>query len=173
MVLSMVIAAIAVMGATASAASAAPTTTCEASGTIKLSPGLSNTAAVQNVSVKGSLKNCSGEESAVTSGKLNAHLKTTEAVTCAALTSGAADEGKVILKFGKEGNPQGTFSMPVIEGPTAISGLVEEGGLFGGEAISGSVTESYTGSATCGVAEGKHKAKKVNKGTFSGTLTIS
>jgi hypothetical protein len=34
MVLSMVIAAIAVMGATASAASAAPTTTCEASGTI-------------------------------------------------------------------------------------------------------------------------------------------
>ena len=178
MVLSMVVAAIAVMGATASAASAAPTTTCENSGTIKLSPGLSATPQVQNVTVKGVLSNCVSSESSVTGGKYVGHLKTTEAIDCSALTgAGAADEGTIVLKLTpKEGaNSKGTFSMPIAEGTTALGGLIEEGeGIaFSGEAISGSATQAYTGGATCGVAEGKKKAKKVNKGSFTGSLTIS
>jgi hypothetical protein len=174
-IMSMAVVAIAVMGAAASSASAAPTTTCENSGTIKLSPGLTATPQIQNVTVKGILSNCTGEESAVTNGKYIAHLKTTEAVSCAALSSAAADEGKIVLKATPkgEGNSQGSFSMPVSELPTTIGGLLEEGGTFSGQTVSGSVQEAYEGGATCGVAEGKKKAKKVNKGTFTGSMTIS
>ena len=39
---------------------------------------------------------------------------------------------------------------------------------------SGSITQTYTGGETCGIPpEGKKNAKKVNKGTYSGTLSIS
>lgn len=174
LVLSAIVAAFTVMGVAATSASAASTTTCENSGTIKLSPGLSTTPQVQNVILKGTLANCTGEESAVTSGKYVAHLKTAEAVTCSALTGAGAAEGTIVLKWTPkgEGNSMGSFSMAVTELPTSISGLIEEG-PFTGESISGTVTQAYTGGPTCGVAEGKKKAKKVNKGTFSGSLTIS
>ena len=46
------VAAIAMTGA---ASASADTTTCSNTGTIKLSPGLSNTAQVQNVTIKGKL----------------------------------------------------------------------------------------------------------------------
>ncbi|HTR72577.1 MAG TPA: hypothetical protein VMG80_03200 [Solirubrobacteraceae bacterium] len=151
------------------------TTTCENSGTIKLSPGLSNTATVQNVTIKGKLSNCSSTESAVTEGKYVAHLKT-EAVTCAVLAGEGAllTESNVVfnLKPKEGGNPMGTFDFPVTEkAGVSLSGLVESGAFEGG-AIGGSVSQAYAGGETCGIPNGKKKAKKVNKGTFTGSLSL-
>ncbi len=173
MILSLVVLAFGLMAVTAASASAA-TTTCENSGTIKLSPGLSNTPTPQNVTIKGTLANCSGEESSVTEGKYLAHLKT-EAVTCEALIGEGAllAESNVVFKLKpKEGaNSMGTFDFPVTEkAGVSLSGLVESGAFEGG-AIGGSVSQAYTGGPTCGV-EGKKKAKKVNKGTFTGSLSL-
>jgi hypothetical protein len=165
----------AAISATTASASAA-TAGCETSGTIKLSPGLSSVAQVQTVTIKGTLKNCSGEESSVTSGKYEAHYKTAEAVTCATLTSAgaAAADSNIVLKWTPkgQGNSMGTFSMPLTEAPgTSLGGSIESG-PFAGAAIGGSVSESYTGGSSCGASVGKKKAKKVNKGTFTGTLSV-
>jgi len=169
----LVVLALGLMAVSAASADAA-TATCETSGTIKLSPGLSNTPQVQNVSVKGTLKNCSGEESSITGGKYVAHFKT-EAVTCAVLTGAGAPEteSNIVFKWSPkgQGNSMGTFTLPVTEVPGASLGGLVESGLFEGAAISGSVSETYTGGAKCGVSEGK-KAKKVEKGSFSGSLTV-
>jgi hypothetical protein len=173
-ILSVAVLALATVGATSASASAATTETCENNASIKLSPGLSNTAQVQNISVKGTLTNCTGEEPTVTSGKYVAHLKTTEPVTCAALAGpGAPATGTIVIKWSPkgQGNSMGSFNMPLTEQPTAISGLIESG-PFAESPITGSVKQTYSGGANCGVAEGKKKPKKVNKGTLTGTLTV-
>ncbi len=174
MILSLVVLALGLMAVTAASASAA-TTTCENSGTIKLSPGLSNSPTPQNVTIKGTLSNCSGEESSVTEGKYLAHLKT-EAVTCEVLTGEGAllTESNIIFKLNpKEGaNPMGTFDFPVTEkAGVSLSGLVESGAFEGG-VIGGSVSQTYAGGETCGIPNGKKKAKKVSKGTFTGSLSL-
>lgn len=164
---------LALAGTTASAG-AATTESCENNATVKLSPGLSNTAQVQNISIKGTLSNCTGEEAPFTSGKYLAHLKTTEAVTCATLGSSSATTGTIVIKWTPKGsgNSNGSFSMALTELPTTLSGLVESGPFAEAE-IGGAVQQSYEGGATCGVApEGKKKAKKVNKGSLTGTLTV-
>src|SRR5271166_4963739 len=74
------------LGVSAVSASAATTTCAGNKGTIKLSPGLSQSPQVQNVTVNGTLSECSGEGSTVTGAKDLAHLKTAEPVTCSALT---------------------------------------------------------------------------------------
>jgi hypothetical protein len=174
----------ALMGAFAligTASASADTTSCSTSGSIKLSPGLTTTSSVQNVTVKGALTGCSGVESEVTEGKFLAHFKTAEAISCATLASGgvgaAAEENKIVLKLKPKsgGNPQGTFSVEVREaGPSPLSGEITSEGAFFEDHIGGEITQSYTGGATCGVApEGKKKAKKVNKGTFTGTFSVS
>lgn len=163
------------MVSTASA-SAASTTCNTNSGTIKLSPGLSESPHVQNVTIKGALSECSGEE--VTGATYVAHLKTTEAVTCSALTgAGAAEEeGTIVVKWSPkgQGNSKGSFSMPLTEAPVAIGGALESG-PFSGDSLAGTVSQNYTGGPTCGVApEGKRKAKKVSKGSFTGSpVTVS
>ncbi len=172
-ILSLMVVSVAAIGAMAPSASAATPVTCEASATVKLSPGLGNSPQVQNVTVKGTLKNCAGEGSTVTGGTFIGHLKTGE-VTCASLLSlGEADSGTIVIKWAPkgQGNSLGSFAMPLTEQPVALGGLVEQG-PFAEAAISGSVTQSYTGGTTCGVAEGKKKAKKVNKGTLAGSLTV-
>jgi hypothetical protein len=176
-VLTMAIAALGVLGATTASASAAPNATCNYAGNVKLSPGLSNTAKTQNITIKGTLSGCTGEEPAVTSGTYVAHLKTTEPVTCTALTTApAATEGTIVLKWGI-GNSHGTFSEPLNEElPQGLSGSVESG-PFAGLAISGSAQETFIEGANCGgtIPGKKHPkpAKAVKKGTTSGTLTIS
>jgi hypothetical protein len=173
--MSLVVVALGLTAVTAASASAA-TTTCESSGTIKLSPGLSNTAQVQNVTVKGALSGCSGEESTVTSGKFVAHFKTAEAVTCAVLggEGAASGESKIVLKWTPkgQGNSMGTFDMPLTEAPGVSLGGLIESGPFAEGAVGGAVSQSYKGGPTCGVTEGKKKAKKVNKGTFTGSLAV-
>jgi hypothetical protein len=104
-----------------------------------------------------------------------AHLKTAEPVTCATLAGASAANGTIVLKWTPkgEGNSMGSFTMDLTEVPGApISGSLESG-PFSGETISGSVSQTYTGGPTCGVAEGKKKAKKVKKGTLTGSLAIS
>src|ERR1700730_12776317 len=146
---------------TAFAASAsADSVTCNTNGSIKLSPGLSETPTVQNIQVKGTLSACSGTETMVKSGKYNAHLKTAEAITCSALSSaGAAEtpESGIILKWRPKGggNSLGTFSMPITELLSTLSGTITAG-PFKEDTISGNVLQSYSGK--CG--EGK-KPKKV------------
>ncbi|HYM54027.1 MAG TPA: hypothetical protein VES97_01590 [Solirubrobacteraceae bacterium] len=166
------------MGISVASASADTTTCTGNSGTIKLSPGLSGTAHVQNISIKGTLSGCSGEESAVTGGKYVAHLKTAEGVTCSALTgAGAAEvETNIVIKWSPTGggNSMGTFSMPLTEVPGVSLGGTLASGPFSGDSIAGTVSQTFTGGATCGVAEGKKKAKKGNKGAFTGSaVTIS
>jgi hypothetical protein len=158
------------------ASASADSTTCSASGTIKLSPGLSNEPTVQNVQIKAALSGCESVESEVTSGKINAHFKTAEPISCATLkgagVGAAAEENKIILKWKPHGsgNSQGTASLPITEVPGALlTGSIAEG-PFSEDAISGSLSQSYTGGPTCG--EGA-KPKKVKKGTVAGTLTVS
>jgi hypothetical protein len=164
-------------GISAASASAATTTCASNSGTIKLSPGLSESAQVQNISIKGTLSGCSGESS-VTAAKYVAHLKTIEPVTCSALTgAGAAEEeGKIVIKWSPkgQGNSMGSFSMPLTEVSGVSLGGTLESGPFSGDTIAGTVSQTFTGGATCGVPVGKKKAKKVNKGAFTGSaVTIS
>jgi hypothetical protein len=173
LILSSALLAVVALGATSASANAATTETCENNASVKLSPGLSNTPTVQNISVKGTLTNCTGEEATVTSGKYVAHLKTSEPVTCAVLAGSGAATGTVVLKWTPKGhgNSLGSFSMALTELPTEIGGLIESG-PFAESPLGGTVTQTYTGGSTCGVAEGKKKAKKVNKGTLTGTLTV-
>jgi hypothetical protein len=178
-------AALAAVGALAllgSASAMADSTSCQTSGTIKLSPGLGAEPATQNVMLKGTLSECASVESAVTGGKYVAHFKTAEPISCANLVSGgvgaAAEENKIVLKLTPKGggNPQGTISVNIQEGaPQSLGGsITSENTAFFEDVISGSITQSYTGGATCGVPPSpKKKAKKVNKGTYSGTLAIS
>jgi len=170
------------LAATASA-SAATATCTGATGKIKLSPGLTETAAVQNIQVKGELTGCSGTEAKETY-KFQIHAKTAEAVTCSALTSGAlsGEESTIMIKAAGEGNSSGSVSFQLIEGAGSFSSGPLSGGAFEGGTASGSLTQSYTGGANCGkpiITEKNGKvhekpAKKVSKGTVTGgSATIS
>lgn len=151
--------------------------TCEQnSGSIKLSPGLSETPHVQNITIKGRLQGCDGPAEP-TEGSYVAHLQTTEEVTCSTLSSIAAEPTtsslSLIVKWAPKGlaNSQGALIMPLTEVPgVPLEGKLEGGTLTEPLAItSGTVSESYTGGASCGMASGKKKAKAVTKGTFFGS----
>jgi hypothetical protein len=166
------------VGASAVSANAATTTCAGNTGMIKLSPGLSESPQVQNITVKGTLSECSGEGSTLTGAKYVAHLKTAEPVTCSALAGPGAPEegGTIVIKWSPkgQGNSLGSFSMPLTEVPGVSIGGTLESGPFSGDSIAGAVSQTFTGGATCGVANGKKKAKKVNEGVFTGTaVTIS
>jgi hypothetical protein len=153
------------LSVSAASASAEGTSCSGNGGTIKLSPGLSETPTVQNISIKGTVSGCTN---GVFSGRYVAQARTTNAVTCAALTSGGeVATGMIVLKWSpkRHGNSKGFFGMGLTEVPASpISGGIERGPFEGGT-ISGSMTQKYRG--TCG---GK---KVVNKGTFSGTFSVS
>ena len=165
----------------ATASASADSTSCTAAGSVKLSPGLTETPQVQNIQIKGTLSGCVSIESTVTEGKFQIHEKTAGPVTCKALTEGAAStEASITLKWKpkpEEGpNSAGSGGVSLIEGPAALSGTISSG-PFNEDALGGSLTQAYTGGPTCG-QETEHKGKKkkgkkVNKGTVSGTLTIS
>lgn len=167
------------LAATASA-SAATATCTGATGKIKLSPGLTETAAVQNVQIKGELTGCTGE-GAQESYKFQIHAKTAEAVTCSALTTGAltGEESTILVKTG-EGNSGGSVATSVIEGESPFTSGALEGGPF--TSAIGTLTQSYTNGAGCGkpiITEKNGKvhekaAKKVNKGFVTGgSATLS
>ena len=153
------------------------TETCEQnSGTIKLSPGLSETPHVQSITVKGAFKGCDGPEE-FAEGKYVAHLKTTEDVTCSTLSSISSEPTttavSLVVKWAPKGlgSSQGALGM----GITEVPGIPLEGTLEGGtlkeplSIASGTVSESFAGGPSCGVAAGKKSAKAVKSGVFSGS----
>lgn len=169
-VMAALMAPVVTMGVVAAPASAAGGTICSGnSGSIKLSPGLEESAQVQNISIKGSLSGCTG--STVTGATYVAHLKTTGPVDCATLTSaGAATTGTIVIKWSPkgQGNSQGSLSMPLTaSGAVPMSGKLGNG-LFETLGLYNPVSQSYPG--TCGGGgKGKKKGKKVKDGTLTGS----
>ena len=101
----------AVASAPAGAEEVAGTTCSSDSGLATLSPGLGEVAEIQNISVKGTLRGCTG--STGTTANYVAHLKTDKPITCASVSGEAQTaEGSVVIKWGKgHGNSLGTLSL--------------------------------------------------------------
>jgi hypothetical protein len=138
-------------------------------GTIKLSPGLTNTPQIQTMKVSGTLTGCAGKP--FTEAKYTATLTTAAPVSCAVLT-GAGEPASGAAKYGwtpKVKGSTGTLSMLLTESPkSAFSGEVTSGS-YSPLALSGTATEGYTGGVTCGQKIGKKAPKPVVKATFSGS----
>jgi hypothetical protein len=141
------------------------------SGTIKLSPGLTETPAVQTVSVKGTFSECDGGPE---SGSYKAKFQTTGPAGCGLLAGTeelTPSTGTLSVKWQphEEGKSTGTLQFPVGEGELAALTGSLSGGPFG-EATSltsAFVSESFKGGPTCGLAEGKKAAKPVKSGSFA------
>ena len=141
------------------------------SGTVTLSPGLTGTAVVQTMKIKGTLTGCTGEP--FTEVKYTATLKTAAAVSCSVLTGAhGTATGASTYKWAPKAKPStGMLSMLLTEAPgSALSGDLATGS-YSPLTFSGATTESYTGGATCGQPAGKKPAKPVKKGTFTGSVT--
>ena len=149
---------------------------CEtAAGTIKLSPGLSETPHVQTVTVKGRLGGCDGP-APVESATFLSHLKTTEEVTCAALGSLSLEPTTEPVSASVKWTPKelgpshGSLIVPITEaGGATLEGSLEGGPFSSPTPISGTVDEAFAGGPTCGLAEGAKKVKPVKKGSFFGS----
>ena len=140
------------------------------SGTITLSPGLTDNAVFQNVKIKGTLTGCTGEP--FTEAKYTATLTTTGTVTCSVLDgSGAPTFGTVKYAWApKTKRTTGTLSMPLTETPEIVLSSKLESGPYSPLTLSGTASESYINAALCGVPQGRHGVvKAVKKGTFSGS----
>jgi hypothetical protein len=131
-------------------------------GTIKLSPGLTNTPAVQTMKIKGTLSGCTGDP--FTEVKYTAKLGTAAPVSCSVLkAAGEKATGAAQYKWTPKAKAStGTLSLLLTETlGVAFSGEVVTGS-YSPLTLSGKVSETYTGAATC-------SAKAVKKGTFIGS----
>jgi hypothetical protein len=138
------------------------------SSKLKLSPGLQapagpeekSTAHVQNITIKGVVKGCTG--STVTEASYVAHLKTNGPVDCSVLATGETAEGTIVMKWKPkgQGNSHGTIDMELIGGATTIYGDLSGTGPFEGLGLYGPSTLSF------GACPGEKKLK-------SGTLANS
>lgn len=144
-------------------------------GTIKLTPGLTETPHVQTITLSGELSECSGP-TAPESGKYVDHLTTTEEMTCSALSSASVAPTTKSTSFTikwlplEEGTSKGTLIVPLSEvAMTGIGGTVKGGPFEASTPIkASSIAESFTGASTCGQPQGKQKtAKPVKLGTFT------
>ncbi|MHB8235611.1 MAG: fibronectin type III domain-containing protein, partial [Solirubrobacteraceae bacterium] len=150
--------------------------TCERSqGSIKLTPGLSETPQVQAITVKGQLSECDGPlgfESATFVDRLT----TTEEVTCSVLASASAEPTTAPVSLSvkwlpsEAGSSKGSLLMPLSEvAATGLSGTLEHGPFSAPTPVhTGWVAESFTGAASCGQPSGKKAiVKLVKAGAFS------
>ncbi len=141
------------------------------SGTVTLSPGLTNTAAAQTLKIKGALTGCTGES--FTGATYTATLQTSGMVGCPALnTAGELASGAAKFKWApktKPGTSTGTLEMLLTETRSAAFSGALTAGPFSPLALSGSTSMTFTGGSTCGVPAGGKPAKAVKKGTFTGT----
>jgi hypothetical protein len=140
-------------------------------GTVTLSPGLTNTAATQTLKIKGKVTGCTGE--GFTAAAYTATLKTTGAVGCAVLSgSGELASGPAKFKWTPKATPStstGTLGMLLSETPAvAFTGEVAAGS-FSPVVLAGKTSEMFTGGTTCGDKVGTKAAKAVKKGAFTGT----
>ncbi len=138
------------------------------SGTIALSPGLTATAAVQTMKIKGVLAECTGE--AFKEAKYTATLQTAAPVSCAVLkTAGEEAVGSAKYSWVPTAKASaGPLSLPLAEPEKpdiVFSGEVTVGSYWP-LTLTGTVTEGYAGGATCGEAVGNKAAKAVKKGEF-------
>ncbi|HEY4428938.1 MAG TPA: fibronectin type III domain-containing protein [Solirubrobacteraceae bacterium] len=144
-------------------------------GKITLTPGLTETPALQSITVSGELSGCEGRN-VPESGKYTVKEKSTEEWACAQLQSASAEPttttGTLTVKWLplEEGTSKGTLTVPVSE--TAISGVT--GSLKGGPfqtAVpmnASSIFESFTGASMCGIPQGRKAViKPVRVGYFS------
>jgi hypothetical protein len=181
------LAALGLMAAIAPSASA-DSLSCQINGSISLFPGLSEAPTVQIVKITNpgaKLTNCTGTETIVTGGSLwvKGSERTKEAITCQALTGpGAALEHpagpgeSAVFRWHPKipghrfSESSGLVNVPITEMSVSLSGTINPNtplpDPFQEDTITGSVTEKY--SSTCGGSR-----RKVTKGTFTGTITIS
>lgn len=150
--------------ASCATAGSGPATCTGNTGTLTLSPGLTNTAAVQTVKIKGLMSGCTSEPFAEV--KYSAALKTAGMVGCSALqAAGEPVSGAAKFKWTPKAKPAsstGTLGMLLTEQPSvAFSGEITAGS-FSPLALSGGISETFTGGSTCAT-------KAVKKGTFTGT----
>jgi hypothetical protein len=143
-------------------------------GTIKLTPGLTETPNVQTMTVSGELSGCAGP--GPESGKYVDHLTSTEPMTCSALSSASVAPTTKSTSFTvkwlplEEGTSKGTLTVPLSEVPmTGISGTLSGGPFAAATPMkASSIAESFTGASNCGLPQGKLKiVKPVKAGTFS------
>jgi YVTN family beta-propeller protein len=138
-------------------------------GTVTLSPGLTDTATVQTMKIQGVLTRCEGKP--FTEVSYTATLKTAGPVSCSVLTRvGERATGTVVYKWmPKAKASSGALTVPPTETPNiAFSGEVATGS-YSPLTLSGTMTEGYLGGVTCGEKVGKQAAKAVKKGTFRGS----
>jgi hypothetical protein len=144
-------------------------------GTIKLKPGLTETPAVQTVTISGELSGCEGPN-VPESAKYVAHETTTEELACSALQSTALEPGVLSTAFTvkwlplEEGTSKGALLVPVSE--ASLIGI--SGSLSGGPFESlvpikaSSISENFKGASLCGVPQGKlMTVKPVKAGSFA------
>ncbi|TMK27117.1 MAG: hypothetical protein E6G62_00775 [Actinobacteria bacterium] len=144
-------------------------------GTIKLTPGLTETPQVQTITVSGELSGCSGPV-VPELGKYVDHLTTTEEVTCSALSSASVEPTTTSTGFKvkwlplEEGTSKGTLTVPLSEAAlTGISGTLTGGPFDTSTPIKAAlIVESFKGASMCGQPQGKLQiVKPVKAGTFS------
>jgi YVTN family beta-propeller protein len=131
-------------------------------GTLTLSPGLTSTPAVQTLKIKGTLTGCTGKP--FTGTKYTATLKTAGPVSCSVLkAAGETATGTAAYTWTPKAKAsKGTLSLPLTETPgVAFSGKVATGS-YSPLTLSGTLSQRYTGAATC-------STKAVKKGTFTGS----
>ena len=119
-------------------------------GTVTLSPGLTDTAAVQTMKIKGTLTGCAGTP--FTGATYTATLKTAGPVSCSVLrTAGEPATGAAKYNWTPKAKAStGTLSMLLTETPDiAFSGEVTSGS-YAPLTLTGFATESFTFGATCG-----------------------
>jgi YVTN family beta-propeller protein len=131
------------------------------SGTIKLSPGLTNMPVYQGVKVKGTLKGCVTEP--FTEAKYTATLTSAGKVGCSALKElGKAAFGTAKYTWTpKAKTTTGIFSIPLSETAGISFSSELEAGPYSPLTLEGLVSESYTNAAKCGTTA-------VTKGKFTG-----
>lgn len=139
-------------------------------GRITLSPGLTETAAVQTMKIKGTLTGCAAEP--FTAAKYTATLTTSGPVSCSALKATYNEPSTGAAKFvwtPKAKPSKGTLSLFLTETPgVPLVGNVTTGS-YSPLTLSGPASERYSDAATCGVPKGrKGVIKAVTKGAISG-----
>ncbi len=144
---------------------------CSDTATVTLSPGLTDTAAVQTMKIKGTLAGCVGAP--FTGARYTATLKTAGPVSCSVLTgAGEPATGAATYKWTPKAKAsKGTLSMSLTETPDIAFSAEVTSGPYAPLTLTGTATESYTGGATCGEKVGKKAVKAVKEGTLSGLIS--
>jgi hypothetical protein len=139
-------------------------------GTVKLSPGLTGTPAVQTMKVAGTLTGCTGR--AFTEVSYKATLTSAGPLSCSVLTGpGGAVTGPAKFKWTPKAKPStatGPLNLVLSETPSVAFSGETTAGSFSPLTLSGAATETYEGGPHCGAPKGEKAAKAVKKGTFTG-----